>query len=362
VKVATGLAQGSTADPALAAQAVAIAMEAAGLDHPQAVLLYLTSDFAQDPQPAMAAAARASGCLQVTGCAAAGVFTQDDWVLDAPAAAVMVFGEGVTLHPNPGEAAHVLTFAAPNALDLHWLNSGGPRLGGVSGDATGRGPYSVWMGGRVQAAGHCELDVKGANLRIGVSQGIHPLTQPAQLEQVAGHDVLRLGGEAALTTLARELPLSVRAPERIPTHLLMAGITYGETMHALEDGRFHLLPVISVNPDDKSVTVAGELDPGAQLFWAMRQPHAAEQDMNTMIHRISDDTLAPPAFGLMFPCLGRGPWFYGGVDRDINALTRRFPDMPLIGFYGNGEIAHLDGANRLLQYSVVLALGYGDES
>ncbi|NTV94633.1 MAG: histidine kinase, partial [Thiobacillus sp.] len=72
------------------------------------------------------------------------------------------------------------------------------------------------------------------------------------------------------------------------------------------------------------------------------------------------DTLAPPAFGLMFPCLGRGPWFYGGEDRDIQALTRRFPDMPLIGFYGNGEIAHLDGANRLLQYSVVLALGYTD--
>jgi small ligand-binding sensory domain FIST len=30
--------------------------------------------------------------------------------------------------------------------------------------------------------------------------------------------------------------------------------------------------------------------------------------------------------------------------------------MPLPGFYGNGEIAHFDGANRLLQYSTVLAL------
>ncbi len=362
MRVATGMAQGSTADPALAAQAVTRAMDTAGLEHPQAVLLYLTSDFAQDPKPAMAAAARASGCLQVTGCAAAGVFTQEDWVLDAPAAAVMVFGEGVSLHPNHGEGANVLTFAAPNALDFHWLNGGGPRYGGVSGDATGRGPYSVWMGGRVQASGRCELDLKGAKVRIGVSQGIRPLTEPAPVEQVAGHDVRRLGGEAALTTLSRELPLSVRAPERIPTHLLMAGITYGEPMQALKEGHFHLLPVISVNPDDKSVTVAGELPPGANLFWAMRQPQAAEQDMNTMIQRISDDTPAAPAFGLMFPCLGRGPWFYGGEDRDIQALTKRFPDMPLIGYYGNGEIAHLDDANRLLQYSVVLALGYDEES
>lgn len=358
MKVATALARGRTADPALAGQAVKTAMERASLAHPQAVLLYLTSEFAQEPRPAIAAAARAAGCLQVTGCAAAGVFTEEDWVLDAPAAAAMVFGGTLSLHPSHGEAAQTLTFAAPNALDLLWLNNGGPRYGGVSGDATGRGPYSVWMGGRVQTAGRCELGLRGANLRIGISQGIRPLSQPAAVERVRGHDVCVVGGDSALSTLVRELPLSTRAPERIPTHLLMAGVTFGNPHHALEEGRFHLLPVVGVNADDKSVTVAAELTPGLELFWALRQPQAAEHDMNTMVHRLSDDQLAPPAFGLMFPCLGRGPWFYGGEDRDIQALTRRFPDMPLIGFYGNGEIAHLDGANRLLQYSVVLALGY----
>ena len=61
----------------------------------------------------------------------------------------------------------------------------------------------------------------------------------------------------------------------------------------------------------------------------------------------------------MFPCMGHGPLFYGGQDRDIHALARRFPKMPLLGFYGNGEMAHRDGANRLLQYSVVLGLANG---
>ena len=387
MKVASALAQGRTADPALAALAVKVAMERAGLEHPQAVLLYLTSEFAQDPQPAIAAAVRAAGCLQVTGCTAAGVFTEEDWVLDAPAAAAMVFGGALSLHPSHGEEPQTLTFAAPNALDLLWLNASGPRYGGVSGDATGQGPYSVWMGGRVQTAGRCELGLRGADIRIGVSQGIRPLSRPAAVERVQGHDVCVVGGDTALSTLVKELPLSTRAPERIPTHLLMAGVTYGDPDHALEEGRYHLLPVVGVNADDQSVTVAGELTPGLDLFWALRQPQAAEHDMRAMIHRLSDDTFAsqspgrpkidlppsegesvrrtepgahptPPAFGLMFPCLGRGPWFYGGEDRDIQALTQRFPDMPLIGFYGNGEIAHLDGANRLLQYSVVLALGY----
>jgi small ligand-binding sensory domain FIST len=106
--------------------------------------------------------------------------------------------------------------------------------------------------------------------------------------------------------------------------------------------------------------VAGQLAPGMDLFWAMRQPQAAEHDMDAMLARLADDRLDAPAFALMFPCMGRGPYFYGGEDRDIQVLMRRFPGMPFIGFYGNGEIAHLDGANRLLQYSVVLALGYDD--
>lgn len=44
------------------------------------------------------------------------------------------------------------------------------------------------------------------------------------------------------------------------------------------------------------------------------------------------------------------------AERITTQFTRRFPDTPLIGFYGNGEIAHLDGAKRMLQYSTVLAI------
>ncbi len=363
MKAASGLAQGRVAEPGLAREAVRDAMERAQLEHPQAVLLYLSADFAADPQPALTAAARAAGCLQVAGCTAAGVFTERDWVLDAPAAAALVLGDGFDLRParrGDGEAGAELTLAAPNALDMAWLAAGGRRFGGVSGDATGQGPYSVWSGGRVQDGGRCELEVGGASLRVGVSQGVRPISRPMPVERVQGHDLQALGGIEALASLARELPLSLRAPERMPTHLIMAGLPYGEREHAVEEGRFHLLPVLAANPADQSLTIAGRLAPGMHLFWALRQPRAAEHDMGVMLERLAGERAHPPAFGLMFPCMGRGPYFYGGEDRDILALKRRFPGMPCAGFYGNGEIAHLDGGNRLLQYSVVLALGDAD--
>ena len=59
---------------------------------------------------------------------------------------------------------------------------------------------------------------------------------------------------------------------------------------------------------------------------------------------------------LLFSCISRGTYFYGGMGRDLELLRKQFPQMPLIGFYGNGEIAPMNGVNELLQYSAVLGL------
>ena len=91
MNVATSIVIGRTANPNLASQAVTLAMLKAHMSHANSVLLLLSSEFANNPQPAIRAAAKAANCTQVFGCSATGIFTEEDWVLDAPAAAVMVF-------------------------------------------------------------------------------------------------------------------------------------------------------------------------------------------------------------------------------------------------------------------------------
>jgi len=72
------------------------------------------------------------------------------------------------------------------------------------------------------------------------------------------------------------------------------------------------------------------------------------------------DGLAPrctaPSFGLFLSCIGRGPFFYAGEDRDWMLFRQRFPDLPFIGAYGTGQIFSADHRNRLLQNSVIAAL------
>ncbi|MDD4880302.1 MAG: FIST C-terminal domain-containing protein [Gallionellaceae bacterium] len=358
MKVATGLAKGIVASPDLAAEAVRVAMDRADLAIAQGVLLFLSSDFASNPQPSITAASRVANCLQVAGCASIGLFTEEEWLLDVPAAAAMVFGEGIGLHPARADDDWRLAMAAPNAVDTSWLNLPGRRFGAVSGDASGQGPYTVWSGGRLAPGRRCEIAFDGGQFRVDTSRGIQPLSEPCPVDRAAGHDIQVLGGQPALEDLARVLPLDAGDSRQFPMHLVMAGVTYGEPDNAIAEGRYHLLPILSTNTADRSVTVSARIKPRERLFWAIRQPLAAERDMRLMLDRRTFDIPRAPAFGLCFPCMGRGPYFYDGVDRDLEAITRRFPGMPLIGFYGNGEFSPLDGSNRLLQYATVLALNY----
>lgn len=364
---ATALAHASRATTGLVGDVVGQAMAKAGLDIAHTVILFLSDDYAHDPESAIRATARSANCVQIVGCTCGGLFTEEDWILDAPAAAAMVVSEplfagqhGAQDMPAQGVPDWIFSLAAPNAIDTSWLSHPGRRFGGVAGDATGQGPYKVWVHGRLNDQGRCELPVQGKNWRVGLSQGVRDLTPPVRVTRTSGHDILSVDNQPALFHLARHLPGDLGELQDFPVHLLMAGLVHGDPEGAVAEGRYQAVPVLSANHEARSVTLPILLDQDAHLFWAIRQPDVAEEDMARALADLQIGEQVQPGLGLMFACMGRGPYFYGGVDRDIDQFTRRFPQTPLIGFHGNGEFAHLNGANRLLQYSTVVALRYPD--
>jgi small ligand-binding sensory domain FIST len=351
MSVATGLAVGSQPRPELAQRAVAEAMGKAGLEVANSVLLFLTSEFARDPLPAVKAAGRAASSVQVVGCSAPGIFTEQDWLVDTPAAAAMVFGGGCALAPAqaPQSEQLLLALAAPNAINITWLAAPGQRFGGVSGDATGQGPFSVWQNGKGATAGHCEVALHGIAGAVGAAHGVRMLCEPRAVTAGLGHDVVLLDGLPALQALQLAC-----TEEPLPLHRLMAGIA--DSVDQVRHGHYRLTTLVGTNEADRSVTLAQRTYPGQLVFWALREADAALTDLEITAASLQTQIQAAPEFGLLFSCLGRGPYFYSGVDRDLELLQMRFPGMPLIGFYGNGEIAPVNGVNELLQYSAVLGL------
>lgn len=358
--VATGLSHGRSATPAHASTAVERALERADLRRANAVIVLLTHDYAEDPTPALRAAARAAGSLQIVGCTGAGILTDQEWLLDSPGAAAMVFGSDLQLDfaipEHDDDTGAVLSLCTPSGLNLDWLEKPVTRIGAVSGDPFGHGPFKVWSNGRVSEAGRVEARIAGARSAVTVSQGVRALTAPIKVAEVEGHDLVRLGNYPALNVLVRALPDSVREMKRIPLHMLMGGVTFGDPETAIREGRFRLNHIVAANLDKRSITLADQLAPGESLFWAMRDALAAERDVGAGL-RVAEARLGgTPDFAMMFPCMGRGPNFFGNRDRDLELLQNRYPGVPTIGFYGNGELGPLDGVNHLYQYSTVFSL------
>jgi hypothetical protein len=355
--VATGLARGVRAEPRLAAEAVERALARAGLTRANSVLLFLTPHFAPSPETALRAAARAAGCLQVSGCTGAGVLTEDEWLLDVPGAAAMVFGDKLRFAAadNDGDEP-VISLCSPAGLNAEWLDTTAPRIGAVSGDLFGQGPFRVWSGTRVLDGGRVDATIEATHGIVQVSQGMRALTSPIVVAEVQGLDVLKLGNYPALNVLVQSLPQNVRGDDQIPLHMIVGGVTFGDPNTAIRDGRYRLNHIVSANLREQSVTFAVPLAPGERLFWAMRDALTAEREFRNTIDLAVQSLGDTPNFALLFPCMGRGPHFYGNRDRDLDLLKARYPGLPVIGFYGNGEIAPLDGVNHLYQYSAVLGL------
>jgi small ligand-binding sensory domain FIST len=65
---------------------------------------------------------------------------------------------------------------------------------------------------------------------------------------------------------------------------------------------------------------------------------------------------AAPRFGLYFNCAARGTSLYGLPGIDAAYLSGAFGELPIVGFFGNAEIAPLRGRNRVFTHTGVLAL------
>ena len=353
--IATALASAAKPDPELAADVVREALARAGADIARGVLLFLSADFVHHAHAAVTAASRAANCLQVTGCTAPGILTDEDWAIDRPAACAMVFGPGFGPGAPHGADTPLLTLAAPSTATSNWLAGNARRYGLLSTDSSAHGAGRIWCHGRMTSEGRCETAIAGARAAVGVSRGVHSLTDPLPVA-TSGYDVIKVGKHPALNALLRELPLEMREMEKLPFHLISAGIVAGDPANAIEEGRYTLVPIIAASHDERSVTLTAQVEPGAHLFWTMRQALATEQDMRQVAGRLGGELGTAPDFGLLFSCMGRGPYFFDGEDRDLAVVRELYPGLPLIGAYGGGQIAPLFDGNRVVHNAAVLGL------
>ncbi|QLI82084.1 FIST C-terminal domain-containing protein [Chitinibacter fontanus] len=343
MKPASGYAFGPRASTQVAIAAVSSAMARGGITQAGKVFLFLSTHFHQQIDDCLRAVVVISGSMDVVGASAAGVFSEQEWSLDSPAAAALVLPAN---YPTQQRNSH-LALAAPNAINQFWLNDGAIKFGAIAGDATGQGHYALWQAAQ-QRFSYIQIPLEARS--IIVSEGTQILGPLHTITQSQGLMLETLDHHPALATLGPHLA-------RFPQETLLAQI-YPSTPSSQPSW----VPVIGTDLERGSIMLAHELPLGAGLRWGHFNAKTASHELAQQII-LSLAGKTQPKWALAFSSHRRAIAGDGISEPDWNVLRATLPDVPFAGFYGNGQIIPrttgqglIDKANRIVDNSVLLAL------
>ena len=106
--------------------------------------------------------------------------------------------------------------------------------------------------------------------------------------------------------------------------------------------------------DEQSGAVAiGELLKEGQLVqFHLRDAETSAEDLVAVLERYAGDNRENQAQGaLLFSCLGRGQYLYGKPNHDSEVFRDKLGQVPLGGFFCNGEIGPVSGTTFLHGYT-----------
>jgi small ligand-binding sensory domain FIST len=100
------------------------------------------------------------------------------------------------------------------------------------------------------------------------------------------------------------------------------------------------------------LAIGAPLETGQKIMFCRRDSQTAQQDLSRMLDDLKRRATTTPKGAVYFSCLGRGPAMFGAPSAELAAIKDALGDVPLVGFFCNGEISH----DRVYAYTGVLSL------
>ncbi|MEL4894511.1 FIST signal transduction protein [Crocosphaera sp. Alani8] len=191
-----------------------------------------------------------------------------------------------------------------------------------------------------------------------VAQGCRPIGQPYQVVRGERNIILELSqNEEARSPLdyLRQLMESLEdSDRRLAQHSLFVGMVRDEFKQQLQPGDFLIRNLLGVDPKIGAIAIGDRVRPGQRLQFHLRDAQTSAEDLETLLKQSKPST--PLKGALMFSCLGRGQTLYNTPNFDSQLLTSYFPEIPVGGFFCNGEIGPVGKETFLHGYTCVIAL------
>ncbi len=355
---------------------------------PDLAMLFLSRHFAGDADRLAAAACDLLGTEQVLGCTGESIVGTGREVEDQPAVSLwLARWPQVTLRPFhlefertregdvfagwPDELAgdwpdgsFLLLLADPFSFPADFLlerlnedRSGVAAVGGMASAGHAPGENRLIFGRQTYAEGAVGALVHGAvKLRTVVSQGCRPIGQPFVVTKAERNISQQLGGRPALIQLKQIF-------DQLPTRdqvLVQRGLHVGRAMSEYKDrfeqGDFLVQNVVGIDPQTGAIATGGYIRAGQTVQFHVRDQESADGELAQMLSAVKKPDGTSPVGGLLFTCNGRGTRLFKEANHDASAIARHLGNIPLAGFFAQGEIGPVAGQNFIHGFTASVAL------
>jgi len=372
------------ADPGEAAgRAVAEARAALGGVPPSLAVLFASAHFYGSAQALVAAVAEETGQLPLIGCVAEGVAGGAREVESGPAVSLWLaaglgpvetfamefiatasggaFG-GYRFGPHPAGVHLMLCdpFTFPASGLLAHLNEHVPGtvvMGGMASGGLRMGQSRLFLDGRMLTRGAVGASLPRAEIQPLVAQGCRPVGDPYTITRADGNLIVELGGRPPLARL-RELAATLSARDR---DLLARGAHLGLVIDEYQaepgQGDFLIRGIAGADPGSGAIAVGAEVETGQTVQFHVRDARSADEDLRRALERGAAALGGRRAAGaLLFTCTGRGSRMFAEPDHDAGLVARMLGEIPLAGFFCDGELGPVGRQNFLHTFTASIAL------
>jgi len=232
------------------------------------------------------------------------------------------------------------------------------KIGGLASGGRQPGDNALYLGDTTYREGLVGVALAG-NVAVDtvVAQGCRPIGEPMFVTRADRNVIRELDGRRPLEVL-QELHLRVPAADRpLFQTSLFVGIVMREAQAEYHQGDFLIRNLIGMDPKTGALAVGAAVRDNQVVQFHLRDARTSADDLEQLLARYHGEHAAsPPAGSLLFSCLGRGAHLYGAPDHDTAALRRHVGDVPLGGFFCNGEIGPVQGTTFLHGYTSAFGL------
>jgi small ligand-binding sensory domain FIST len=257
--------------------------------------------------------------------------------------------------------AALLLLADPFSADteawlarLHAALPGCPAVGGLASGGARPGDHLLCAGGESRRSGIAGVALRGAlALDTVVAQGCRPIGVPLFITRAHGTVVLELDGRSPLALLQELFEAAPPGDRPLFRGSLFAGLEMREGRTQYGQGDFLVRNILGIDARTGAIAVGAPVREQQILQFQLRDRRTSALDLEQQLARYRREYgAASSARGaLLFSCVGRGAGLYGEPDHDSRAFARALGDVPLGGFFGNGELGPVEGRTYLHAYT-----------